>query len=100
VQAAVDVLRQFPPPPERSWTIGGLLRRLLHILVRPLVAAGRAEEAHQPALDAIQAYRHVAATAGADVAGVGSSLTAFSVELASGGLSTESVAAAQAAADL
>jgi hypothetical protein len=99
-QGAVDLLREVQPPPQALLTHRQVLAQALHVLVQHLIAAGRIDQAHGAALEAIQAYREVAATPGADVAGVGSSLLSFSSYLASAGLHPESIAAAQASADL
>jgi hypothetical protein len=76
------------------------LAQALHTRFRRHIAEGNSDEARTTAREAIEAYRQIAATPGADVSGVASGLTVLSRELGAAGLQAESTAAAQAAADV
>ncbi|MER5927701.1 hypothetical protein, partial [Streptomyces mirabilis] len=71
----------------------------LHTLTQRLIAEGDVAQARVAALDAIQAYRQIAATSGADVVWVANNVLILSSVLATAGLAGESTAAAQAAVD-
>jgi hypothetical protein len=66
--------------------------------MRRHIADGHPDQARPVAREAT--YRQIAATPGADVAGVASNLITLSGELGTAGLDAESTAAAQAAADV
>ncbi|MFD8023931.1 hypothetical protein ACFV6G_26345, partial [Streptomyces lavendulae] len=66
-QAAVDVLKEFDPPTQALLTHQMVLAQALHVLTRRLIADRDIAQARVAALEAIQAYRQIAATSGADV---------------------------------
>jgi hypothetical protein len=76
------------------------LAQTLHILTQRHLADGHPDQARPVAREAIQAYRQLAATPGANSAGVASNLIVLSGELGAAHLDAESTAAAQAAADV
>jgi hypothetical protein len=100
-QAAVDVLRGFQPPAAEQTAYLTLFGASLFTLTQRLIEAQRINEVSAPALETIQVYRQ-AAGSGADVMsmGIAQNLLSLSAQLAGVGLSTESAAAAQAAADI
>jgi hypothetical protein len=98
-QAAADVMRRADPPPHALLAHRSTHAQALHILIRRHLADGHPERARPVAGEAIQAYRQIAVTAGADVAGVARGLIVLSRELGAAGLDAES-AAAEAAAGL
>ncbi|WP_327108314.1 hypothetical protein [Nonomuraea glycinis] len=100
VQAAVELLREFDPPAQVLLDYRKALASGLHLLTRRHIADQRLEQARVTAGEAIEAYRQVAATPGADVIVVSGSLANLSGELSAAGLDVESIAAVQAAADV
>ena len=59
-QAAVDVLRDFEPLPEAQAAYLALFAGALHALAVRLIDAQRPEDALQPAVEALEAYRRLA----------------------------------------
>jgi hypothetical protein len=99
-QAAAEVLRGVQPSAEMLLAHRQQLASALHMHTVRLMAAGQAAEASAASRRAIEAYREVAGTAGADVVEVSQQLLGLSSDLTNGGLHADSAAAAQAAAEV
>ncbi|MFB6578745.1 hypothetical protein ACFCYC_15230 [Streptomyces sp. NPDC056402] len=97
-QAAVDVLKEFDPPTQALLTHRTVLAQALHVLTQRLIADGDIAQARVAALEAIQAYRQIAATSGADVDVVANNALNLSSMLATAGLAGEAALAREAAA--
>ncbi|KPI32876.1 hypothetical protein OV450_6906 [Actinobacteria bacterium OV450] len=97
-QAAVDVLKEFDPPTQALLTYRTVLAQALHTLTQRLIAEEDAAQARVAALDAIQAYRQIAATSGADVVWVANNALILSAVLATAGLAGEAALAREVAA--
>ncbi|MER5821882.1 hypothetical protein ABT086_06250, partial [Streptomyces mirabilis] len=97
-QAAVDALKEFDPPTQALLTYRTVLAQALHTLTQRLIAEGDVAQARVAALDAIQAYRQIAATSGADVVWVANNVLILSSVLATAGLAGEAALAREAAA--
>ncbi|MCX5256818.1 Ig-like domain-containing protein [Streptomyces canus] len=100
-QTAVNVLHDIQPPSGHEAEYFSSLARVLHDLVVRLTTAGRPGEVAQHAREAAHVYRQAASvSAGETVMQIAAELLTLSSRVAAIALTTEAVAAAQAAVDV
>jgi hypothetical protein len=99
-QAAVDVLRDAAPAAGSETVHLSKLAEAWSTFTLRLIEADRVQDALQPALDTVAAYRRVAALPGADVVSIGQQLINLSSHLGNARQPAAAVAPAQAAVDV